>query len=77
MGDQTRISELEEALVSAAECLTERAKQFRFYAEQHMAKMPPDIRKAATNDAEAALCEVEVEAINAVLGRTTPKEPTP
>ncbi len=70
-----RIATLEKALTDAAKCLSARAKQFRFYSDQHMAKMPPDISKAATNDAEAALCEVEAEAIAELLGgRAAAKE---
>ena len=62
-----RAARFEVALTSSVECLEARAKQFRFYADQHIAKTPPDIGKAATNDAEAALCEVEAESVRAAL----------
>lgn len=64
----TRQSALIEALDTA---LAESAKQhrmsmeqFKFYADQHMAKRPPDAEKALTNSNHAARCEMAADDVS-------------
>lgn len=57
--DQLRAenTRLREALKASAAHHTLSANQFTFYVAQHLAKEPPDSRKALTNQEHATRCE--------------------
>lgn len=55
------IEVMDAALAESAEQHRKSAEQFKFYADQHMAKRPPDAERALTNSNHAARCEIAAE----------------
>lgn len=52
----------------AREACSRAERQFRFYADQHRDKSPPDYKKAQVNDAEAEALATILARLNAAEG---------